>query len=94
MVRQAPRALDAGAMTVPLPSDAPVAAVAASQSLDFPSTRRQSAGVDRINALSNTRVALPVDSCHFTGTNVGFEWTKVADAGFASLQRDFVVAGR
>jgi hypothetical protein len=53
----------------------------------------KSAGVDRVNALSDTRVALPVDCCHLTGANVGFEWTKVADAGFASFQRDFVVAG-
>jgi hypothetical protein len=45
-------------------------------------------------ALSNTRVAVPLDVCHFASRNIDFEWAEAADAGFPALQGNFVVTRR
>lgn len=45
-------------------------------------------------ALSDARVTFPLDSRHFAWHYVGVERAEVADAGFSSLQGNFVVARR
>src|SRR6266550_3315819 len=44
--------------------------------------------------LSNTRIALPLDVCHFARHNIDFEGAETADATFFSLDGNSIVSGR
>jgi hypothetical protein len=50
--------------------------------------------VKRFNGLTNPAIAFPLDAGHLPGRNISFEGAKAADAGFPSLQGNFVVARR
>src|SRR5262249_8378904 len=56
--------------------------------------RADSATCRPFNPLPYPAVAFPLNLCHLACDNVDFEGPKAADAGFPSLQRDFVVTGR
>jgi hypothetical protein len=43
--------------------------------------------------LSHSRIALPLNGCHFAGDNIDIEWAAPADSGFAAL-RNCIVTGR
>jgi hypothetical protein len=47
-----------------------------------------------LRQLSDTRVALPLDVCHFAWHNIHFEGAEMANAAFLSLNGNFVVSGR
>jgi hypothetical protein len=47
-----------------------------------------------LQQLSNTRVALPLDVCHFAWHNIHFEGAEMANADFLSLNGNSVVSGR
>jgi len=47
-----------------------------------------------LRQLSDTRVALPLDVCHFAWHNIHFEGAEMANAAFLSLTGNFVVSGR
>jgi hypothetical protein len=44
--------------------------------------------------LSNTRIALPLDVCHFARHNIDFEGPETADATFFSFDGNSIVSGR
>ena len=44
--------------------------------------------------LANPAIAFPLDVGHFARRNISFEGAEATDAGFSSLQGNFVVAGR
>ena len=44
--------------------------------------------------LANPAIAFPLDVGHLARRNISFEWAEAADAGFPSLQGNFVVTGR
>jgi hypothetical protein len=49
---------------------------------------------NRFNGLTNPAIAFPLDIGHLASRNIGFEGAEAADAGFPSLQGNFVVARR
>src|SRR5262245_30307365 len=44
-----------------------------------------------LQGLANPAIAFPLNAGHLARPNIGFEGTEVADAGFPSLERHFVV---
>ena len=53
-----------------------------------------SATRSRLRNLANPAIAFPLDVGHLARRNISFEGAEVTDAGFPSLQGNFVVAGR
>jgi len=47
----------------------------------------------KFKELANPAIAFPLDVGDLTRFNISFERADMADAGFPSFQRDFVVAG-
>jgi len=49
---------------------------------------------NRFKGLANPAIAFPLDVGHLARCNISFEGAEATDAGFPSLQGNFVVAGR
>ena len=56
--------------------------------------RRRQCNAWSLKGLAHPAIAFPLDVGHLARCNISFEWAEATDAGFPSLQGNFVVAGR
>jgi hypothetical protein len=100
VVAGSPRTSPSGWRTCRLQTDAIAAGTAAATDTSGDFRERVEDNAFHLRAslslrqLSDTRVALPLDVCHFAWHNIHFEGAEMANAAFLSLTGNFVVSGR